>query len=160
MMSRSGRLAFKGSSRNCSRASGSKSLLGMRVTDVLAAIRDLSSKFELPRMVLCGRRDAAIVVCFAAALEPRIHGIAGEEMLLSFLSLFDAEGATINAASILPGLLQSFGDIPEVLGQIAPRKVLIAAGLGDRPARLPTLTDQKEPFTQQPRLLLDWLSLG
>src|SRR4029077_3722432 len=132
--------------------------LAMRVSDVLAAVRDLSGKTDLPRIVLCGRRDAALVVSFAAALEPKIHAVAGEEFLLSYLPLFDAAGTAINAANIVPGLLQSFGDIPEALGQIAPRKMLIAAGVGDRSSRLPDITDQKEPFTKQPRLLLDWLN--
>jgi dienelactone hydrolase/pimeloyl-ACP methyl ester carboxylesterase len=137
-----------------------KSLLGMRVSDVLAAIRDLANKTLSPRIVLCGRRDAALVSCFAAALEPKIHGIAGEELSLSYLRFFDTEGTAINAASIAPGLLHSFGDIPEVLGQIAPRKMLIAAGFGDPPAGLPAITYHKELFTKQPRLLLDWLSQG
>jgi dienelactone hydrolase len=137
-----------------------KSLLGMRVADVLAAVRDLTSKTELPQIVLCGRRDAALVSSFAAALEPKIHGVATEEMLLSFLLLFDAAGTAINAASIVPGLLQSFGDIPDVLGEIAPRKMLIAAGLGDPPLRLRAATVQKELFTKQPQSLLDWLKLG
>ena len=89
----------------------------MRVADVLAAVRDLSSKTKLPQIVLCGRRDAALVACFAAALEPKIFAVAAEQMPLSFLPLFDAAGNAINAASILPGLLQSFGDIPQVLGE-------------------------------------------
>jgi dienelactone hydrolase len=135
-----------------------KSLLGMRVSDVLAATRDLSSKSRLPRIVLCGRRDAGLVACFAAALEPKILGVAAEEIPLSFLHFFDASGTAINAASILPGLLEAFGDIPEVLGEIAPRRVLIAAGLGDRGARHTAATVQEEHFTKQPRLLLDWLS--
>jgi hypothetical protein len=79
---------------------------------------------------------------------------------LSYLRFFDTEGTAINAASISPGLLHSFGDIPEVLGQIAPRKVLIAAGLGD-PSALPlAIAYYKDFFTKQPRLLLEWLSQG
>ena len=38
-------------------------------------------------------------------------------MVLSFRSLFSAEGVPINAASILPGLLQKFGDVADVLAQ-------------------------------------------
>ena len=47
--------------------------------------------------------------------------------MLSFRSLFSAEGCPINAASILPGLLQQFGDVADILAQIAPRKVLVAS---------------------------------
>ena len=42
-----------------------------------------------------------------------------------------SRGAPINAASILPGILQRFGDVAEVLAQVAPRKVLVAAGAGE-----------------------------
>ena len=83
-------------------------------------------------MIVCGRRDAALVACLAAAVEPAIDRVACEEMVLSFRSLFSAEGFPINAASILPGLLQKFGDVADVLAQIAPRKVLVAAGVGGR----------------------------
>src|SRR5205823_14045569 len=36
-----------------------KSLLGMRVTDVQAAVRKLAAQTKRPRIILCGRRDAA-----------------------------------------------------------------------------------------------------
>ena len=109
-----------------------KSLLGMRVTDVLVAVRKIRrAAASLGRVVLCARRDAALVACFAAAVEPTIELVATEEMILSFRPLFDAEGSPINAASILPGLLQRFGDIAHVLAEIAPRRILIAAGVGD-----------------------------
>ena len=105
-----------------------KSLLGMRVTDVLAAVRKLVARLKPKRVVLCGRRDAALVACLAAAVEPAIDCVAVEDMLPSFHSLFSAEGRPINAASILPGLLERFGDVADVLALVAPRKVLVAAG--------------------------------
>src|SRR5262249_57939849 len=106
-----------------------KSLLGMRVADVLAAVTQLTAKTKSRRVVLCGRRDAALVACFAAAIEAKVDQVAAEEMWLSFLPLFAAEGRPINAASILPGLLRNFGDVTEVLAAVAPRKVLVAAGI-------------------------------
>ena len=39
-------------------------------------------------------------------------------MLLSFRPLFAADGFPINAASILPGLLQKFGDVADILAQM------------------------------------------
>jgi hypothetical protein len=79
-------------------------------------------------------------------------------MLLSYLPLFAAAGQPINAASILPGLLKSFGDIPDVLAQIAPRKTLVSAGVGKLARDLPSVTIVAEGFSTNPRRLTDWLS--
>jgi hypothetical protein len=134
-----------------------KSLLGMRVADLLEATKTLKARWNPKRIVICGRRDAAVVACLTAAVEPRITHLAVEEPLLSFRSLFSAQGTPINAASILPGLLEQFGDVPEILAQIAPRKILIAAGrgeIGPRPSSVHALPSR---FSEQPRLLADWL---
>jgi dienelactone hydrolase len=135
-----------------------KSLVGMRVADVLAAVTKLTTKTKPRRVVLCGRRDAALVVCFAAAVEPKgIGAVATEELWLSFLPLFAAEGRPINAASLLPGLLRSFGDMADVLAEIAPRRVLVAASVGESARVIASVRITKEPFTKDVRLLTDWL---
>jgi pimeloyl-ACP methyl ester carboxylesterase len=108
-----------------------KSLVGMRVADVVAAVRRVVQESRPERIVLCGRRDAALVACFAAAEEPLVEMVALEEMITSFRSLFSATAKPINAASIPPDLLTRFGDIAEVVSEIAPRRVLISAPLGD-----------------------------
>jgi dienelactone hydrolase/pimeloyl-ACP methyl ester carboxylesterase len=135
-----------------------KSLLGMRVTDVLIAVRKLLTPMKPQKIVLCGRRDAALIVCLAAALEPSITHVATEEMLLSFRSLFAARGTPINAASILPGILDHFGDVEDVLAQVAPRRVLIAAAVSETNSRaIPSVQTIRERFTRDARLLMDWL---
>ena len=133
-----------------------KSLLGMRVTDVLTAIQ---KHRPIPRRVIvCGRRDAALVAAFTAAIEPKITHVAMEDMRLSFLPLFSPQGDPINAASLLPGLLQHFGDIPEVLGEIAPRKMLISAGIGRLTRDLLSAKTLKGRFSKEPKLLIDWIN--
>ena len=134
-----------------------KSLLGMRTTDVLATVRNLKKERDGRRMVLCARRGSALAACFAAAVEPSIDRVATEEMLTSFLPLFRAEPFPINAASILPGLLQRFGDMPRVLSEIAPRRVLIAAGLNAVVLDKSFVQVAVEPFSKVPRILTDWL---
>jgi len=44
-----------------------------------------------------------------------------------------------------------------VLAAIAPRKVLVAAGLGKGPRRLTSVELRDGRFSGEPRLLLDWL---
>jgi dienelactone hydrolase len=134
-----------------------KSLLGMRVADVLAAVAEVMRKANPQAVVLCARRDAALTVCLAAAVEPAIRYVAVEEMLPSFLPLFAARGQAINAASVLPGMLREFGDIHEVLAAIAPRKVLVAGTREKWERRLPSVQVRGDCFTRKAELLLDWL---
>ncbi len=133
-----------------------KSLLGMRVTDVLAAIKKTMTG-TLSRLVLCGRRDSALVACLTAAVEPAVKHLAVEEMLLSYLPLFEAVGRPINAASILPGMLDRYGDLGDVLAEIAPRKVLVAAGVGKSGKQLDSIESRDRPFSKNPKDMLDWL---
>jgi hypothetical protein len=134
-----------------------KNLLGMRVADVLKAVAEVRGDMKPARVVLCGRKDAALIACFAAAVDPGIDAVAIEDMPLSYRSLFAAEGSAINAASILPRVLRDFGDISAVLAAVAPRKVLASAPVGkpDRPVASLDQTDKQ--FTANPAVLLDWL---
>jgi dienelactone hydrolase len=135
-----------------------KSLLGMRVDDVLAAVRQIAARTPRRRLVLCGRQDAALTAVCAAAVEPAIHQVATEGLRLSLLPLFAADGIPINAASILPGLLRCFGDIADVLAQIAPRRILVAAGIGQSVRRVASVRIVHEKFTRDARLLADWMA--
>jgi cephalosporin-C deacetylase-like acetyl esterase len=134
-----------------------KSLLGMRVTDVQLAVRKLAAETRRPRIVLCGRRDAALVACLTAAIEPRVTHVALEEMPLTYRWYFDPAGRPINAASIVPGLLRDHGDIEQILGAIAPRPMLVAAGFGQSGQVIPGLRETEKRFTENPALLTDWL---
>lgn len=134
-----------------------KSLLGMRVTDVQAAVRKLAGQTKRSRIVLCGRRDAALVACLTAAIEPTITHVALEQMPLTYRWYFDPSGRPINAASILPSMLRDHGDIEQVLTTIAPRRMLSAAGLGQTSQRLPALQQVEGRFTENPGLLMNWL---
>ena len=135
-----------------------ESLLAMRVADVLAAVAELSEAPGQRPIVLCGRRDSALVACLAAALEPRIGRVAIEDALLTLLPLFEADGPAINAASMLPGMLRDFGDIPDVLAEISPRQVLAAAPRGALGRPLPSVQVTEGRFTTEPKRLLDWLA--
>ncbi|HEX3448668.1 MAG TPA: acetylxylan esterase [Isosphaeraceae bacterium] len=134
-----------------------KSLLGMRVTDVLVAVRKLLDQDKPGRIVLCARRDAALTACFAAAVEPAIESVATEDMVLSFRGLFSSSAAPINAASILPDLLRRFGDIADVLAEIAPRRILVAAGVGTALPSARHISAVSDRFSANSRLLTDWI---
>jgi pimeloyl-ACP methyl ester carboxylesterase len=134
-----------------------KSLLGMRVTDVQAAVRKVAAQTKRPRIVLCGRRDAALVACLTAAIEPSVTHVAMEQMPLTYLWYFHPVGRPINAASVLPCMLRDYGDIDRVLAAIAPRRMLSAAGLGETRQQLTALKQVQGRFTEDPALLTGWL---
>ena len=94
----------------------------------------------------------------AAAVEPRIDRVAVEERCSASCPCSSPEGRAINAASILPGLLRDFGDVPDVLAEVAPRKVLAAAPRGALGRHLPSVRVVERPFTADPAPLLDWLA--
>jgi hypothetical protein len=133
----------------------STSLLGLRLADVQEGVTTIRKETKSARVVLCGRRDAALVALFAAAIDPSIAGVAVEEMPLSYWPLFEAEGTAINAASILPRMLQFYGDIAAVVAAIAPRRVLAAAAKPEHPVG--NLDETATRFTADPKILLDWL---
>jgi dienelactone hydrolase len=134
-----------------------QSLLGMRVADVLKAVARIRAYDRPGRLVLCGRRDSALVVCLAAAIDPAIDAVAVEEMPLSYWPLFEAAGRPINAASLLPRMLRDFGDIAAVLAACAPRPVLAAAATGDPDRAVANLTRTDRKFTGDAGVLLEWL---
>jgi dienelactone hydrolase len=136
-----------------------KNLIGMRVADVLKAVAKIRADTKATKIVLCGRKDAALVACFAAAVDPTIDSLALEEMPLSYWPLFEADGKAINAASILPRLLRDFGDISAVLAAIAPRRVLASASTGKLEQKLANIDQTDKRFTVNPEILLDWLKL-
>jgi dienelactone hydrolase len=130
------------------------SLLTIRVTEVVSSINNLR---PLGRYILCARRDAALIACLAAALEPRISHVAVEDMLLSYLPLFEPDAPPINAASIVPNMLRDFGDIPDVLAAIAPRKVLAAGCRGKLPKPLASVQMSEKAFSSEPDQFVKWL---
>jgi dienelactone hydrolase len=134
-----------------------RSLLGIRVADVLKAAASVRADDGPGRLILCGRRDSALVACLAAAVEPAIDAVAVEEMPLSYWPLFEADGRPINAASLLPRVLRDFGDIAAILAVCAPRPVLAGAATGDPDRALPSLTRTDRKFTADASVLLDWL---
>jgi hypothetical protein len=55
--------------------------------------------------------------------------------------------------------LQRFGDVDDVLAQIAPRKVLVAGGVGaEKFARGRSVSVGERRFSQNPNVLTDWLA--
>ncbi len=57
----------------------------------------------------------------------------------------------------MPTLLRDYGDIDQVLADIAPRRMLSAAGVGGVTQRFPTRQQEEGLFTPNPSVLIQWL---
>jgi cephalosporin-C deacetylase-like acetyl esterase len=133
-----------------------RSLIGLRVADVLAAVKNIQAH-KTQRVVLCGRQDAALIVSLAAVLEPKVARVAVEGMMLNWLPLFGANGRPINAAQIVPGLLRDYGDVADVLRDLSPRRVLVANPSVPLSRFGKHVKVLDKPFSKERRALLDWL---
>ena len=135
-----------------------RSLLGLRVADVLAAVNALTRDRKPRRVFVCGRRDAAIVACLAAAVEKNIDGIAVEEMVGSLMPLFSRDAQPMCASGIVPGFLRDFGDFPELIDSLEPRKIFLAAMVG-KPIikQTPSTSLSDVRFSLDHTALLEWL---
>jgi dienelactone hydrolase len=109
-----------------------RSLLGQRVTDLMAVIEALSAG-EWGRAPLLAARGALTVPALCAAfLSPRIAGLYLTEHLVSWRSLAETEMYDHPFANFVPNVLRST-DLPEIAAALAPRRVVIA-GEEARPA--------------------------
>lgn len=134
-----------------------RSLLAMRVHDVASSIAEVRQTLRPKRLALVARGDAGIVAMLAAALEPAITHLALEGTLLSYWSLFRPDAAPLNAASLLPGMLRDYGDLPEVLGELKNRAMLLATPRGRPEQRLEGAKFVEGSFAKRPSVLVDWL---
>lgn len=133
-----------------------KSLVGMRVADVQAAVGTMANE-QRSRIVLCGRGDAALVVCLVAAIEPRVTHVAIQQMPLTFRHYFSPNGQPVNAASIVPSILRDYGDVCDILGAVSPRQIFCSGCIGDAPQDVPGIVEKRELISRNPSLLIDWL---
>jgi cephalosporin-C deacetylase-like acetyl esterase len=134
-----------------------KSLAGMRVTDVRAALKELAGTLHKSRVILVGRADGAMTATLTAAIEPTVSGVAVEELPLTMRYYFDPVGHPVGGATIVPGLLRDFGDMKEVLAAIGPRKVMLSAAVGTLADPLPGVERVTGSLSASPGVLSDWL---
>jgi hypothetical protein len=115
-----------------------RSLLGQRVTDLLAVVRGLRTRADLRsrRVVVAARGSATPVAQFAAALEPAIDTLYLAGGLASYQRIVDSEVYTHPLGNFIPNLLRHT-DLPDLARSIAPRRVILAGAVDAAGARLP-----------------------
>jgi hypothetical protein len=102
-----------------------RSLLGQRVTDLLAVIEALSAGEWGGTPLLAARGQLTIPALCAAFLAPHIARLYLTEHLISWRSLVETEMYHHPFANFIPNVLRST-DLPEIAAALAPRKIIIA----------------------------------
>jgi dienelactone hydrolase len=109
-----------------------RSLLGQRVTDLIAVIEALSAGEWGSTPLLAARGALTVPALCAAFLTPKIAGLYLTDHLVSWRSLVETENYHHPFANFIPNILR-FTDLPAIAAALAPRKVTIA-GEEARPA--------------------------
>jgi hypothetical protein len=115
-----------------------RSLLGQRVTDLIAVIQALSAGEWGGTPLLAARGQLTIPSMCAAFLAPQISGLYLTEHLISWRSLVETEIYRHPFANFVPEVLR-FADLPSIAGAIAPRKITIAGILDGAGQPVPAL---------------------
>lgn len=108
------------------------SLAGIQTGDTLAAL-DAAAKEPAwrrafasagNRVTLAGKGNTGWIALFAAALDDRIHAVAAEESLLSYMDIVRSPRHYYTTDLILPGVLKQF-DMPDVVASLAGKEVML-----------------------------------
>lgn len=120
-------------------------LLGQHVHDTLRAIDYLRSRDDIRGPIrLVGDGSHGVMALYAAALDPRVGGVALRQVITDYLSLAVAERYAQPFGIYAYGLLQAF-DLPDVARAVAPRPVLL----------LDPVAPQSEPASPEARARYD-----
>jgi len=104
-------------------------LLGQWVLDVRAALNALETTNQLKDgLTVVGVGPAGVIALCAAALDPRIKQAATLDSLASYVS--DAPYRSQRLGIMAPGILREVGDIQHVAALVAPRRLVVAGGVG------------------------------
>lgn len=109
---------------------------GMRVFDVRCAIDFLAARPEVERsrIALAGRGRGALVAMLSAAFDERVHSVALEELLATWV--FNDEFVKIGLSYMIPRIL-TVGDIQHLAACLAPNRVLLLNPVDGRRQSLP-----------------------
>jgi hypothetical protein len=112
-------------------------LLGQWVFDVLCLLDwlDLQPALDMKKLAVVGLGQAGIVaLCASALLEERVHAVASVDGPTTYVTE-ETYGAGTRMGLLAPGILR-VGDVPHLAALSAPRKLLVAGGVGPQGAKL------------------------
>ncbi len=115
-----------------------RSLLGQRVTDLVAVIEALASAEWGGTPLLAARGQLTVPALSAASLSSKVAGLYLADHLISWRSLAGTEDYRHPLANFIPDVLRST-DLPQIAGTLTPRKLILAGVLdgGGKPVPVP-----------------------
>jgi cephalosporin-C deacetylase-like acetyl esterase len=122
-----------------------RSMLGMKVGDVLAAFDSLAARPDVDpsRISVLGKGNAGVLALYAGGLEPRIQKVACESAVLSYLDVARAKLHENTIDIVVPGVLRDF-DLPDLAGLVAPRRLWIVDARTPAGAGIPAAEAAKQ----------------
>jgi hypothetical protein len=99
-----------------------RTVIGIQITDALRSFDYLAGRagVDRTRISVFGKGHGGVLALYAAALEPRIHKVASEGAVLSYMDIVRAPFHEGMAPLIVPGVLKDF-DLPDLARAIGPR---------------------------------------
>ncbi len=115
-----------------------KTLLGMRVDDVIHAVDYLASRpdVDAKNITVVASGHMGLVALHAAVLDARIKHVTVDHVLESYRSLLEAPMPVDAPQDILPGVLEKY-DVPDLVRVLGTRVTVLDAlqGTADLSAR-------------------------
>lgn len=102
-------------------------LLGQRVADLLAVVRQLREQ-QAQDIHVIGIGMAGPIVLHAAALDPTIQQLTVDRAVLSWAAVVHSRITRNQLSGVVPGALAAY-DLPDLAGLIAPRKLTIRSAV-------------------------------
>jgi len=103
-----------------------KTILGMRVDDVIRAVDWLSTRSDVDRNAVSvfGNKASGMAVLHAAVLDPRIRRVAIANTLASYRMIVDQPVHRNVSEVVVPGVLRHY-DVGDLLNAISPRQITV-----------------------------------
>lgn len=121
-------------------------LLGLRASDVLAVVEWLAAQAQGSTIEIVGRRYGGVVSLVAAILDERVRSVQLDELPFSLIPSAETD-RLVSAFTFVPGLLRDVGDVPHLIGLLAPRACRIVC-FAETPADPSYVRRRLEPALQ------------
>jgi len=105
------------------------SLLGQRVTDILALVQAFASAYPRAQIVVAARDRMTVPALCATALEPRVTRVYLARHLVSWRSIAESDQYSQPLANFAVDALRHT-DLPQIAKSIAPRSVIVSGAVG------------------------------
>ncbi|MGB6109789.1 MAG: hypothetical protein WBG35_01610, partial [Acidobacteriaceae bacterium] len=115
-------------------------VIGQRVWDIVRTLDYLTTRpdVDMSQLRIVGQEEAGLAALMAAVLDQRIRSILLTRMLISYMSIVQSTGYSLQLDWFVPGILRHF-DVPDLSAAVYPRPVWIVDAVD---ADGTTLTEQ------------------